>query len=715
MHYPFARGTDYYTFDQLEDFIFECVKYKVKRYKNKGIQYINIAASFDIETSSLYIDKESLQIETEETDNSIKFATMYIWHFCYNGYVIYGRTWQEFKKLLDSISSQLETDEKNCLIVYVHNLSYEFQYMRKHFQWDKVFSTDSRKPLYARTVQGIEFRDSLILSGLSLAMTAKQLHTYHCEKLVGDLDYSLIRNCKTPLSYQELSYCINDVLVVAYYIAEQIEEYKYITNIPLTNTGRVRKYVQNMCYGGKNSKHANSYQTYMKTLTINSAQEYDYMKRSFMGGFTHANINYVREEVANVASMDITSDYPFQFFNLFPMSSGEKVTITNRKQFNEYIDKYCCVFYIKFNNLRQKFINENIISSSKCIELIKPIINNGRVMYADSASMVINEIDYKSITKFYSCDSMEVGTFYIYKKGFLPLPIIDSMLTLYEQKTKLKNVEGAENYILYMRSKGMLNSLYGMMVTSIIHDIIDYADDWLPIESPDIEESLNKYNNNKGRFTFYLWGCYITSYARQMLYNAILELNDDYIYSDTDSVKFKNYDKHKAYFDKCNEQIEQKLTLICEKVLHIDSERIRPVDIKGIRHVLGTWDYEGTYKRFKTLGAKRYIYESEDGIHTTVAGIGKQALKNYLINDCKEDPFVAFDDALNVPPDKSGKLVHTYIDNEMRVSITDYLGNTCTQYELSSVHLGKTSFDLSMTAEFMRLALGMKEPDFVKT
>ena len=76
---------------------------------------------------------------------------------------------------------------------------------------------------------------------------------------------------------------------------------------------------------------------------------------------------------------------------------------------------------------------------------------------------------------------------------------------------------------------------------------------------------------------------------------------------------------------------------------------------------------------------------------------------------------MAFDDSLNVPPDKSGKLVHTYIDNEMRVSITDYLGNTCTQYELSSVHLGKTSFDLSMTAEFMRLALGMKEPDFIKT
>ena len=709
MHYPFSKGEDYYTYDQLNDFIFECVKYKVKKYKYQGKQFINIAASFDIETSSIYLDNEYKQ--TTNCEDALKFATMYIWHLCYNGYVIYGRTWEEFIDVITKISSQLETDEDNILIIYVHNLAYEFQFIRKHFQWCKVFSTDSRKPLYARTVQGIEFRDSLILSGLSLEMTAKQLTKYKAEKLKGDLNYDLIRNSLTPINEKELGYCINDVLVVAYYIEEQIEEYNGITHVPLTNTARVRKYVQQQCFGKGKSYQALKYQGYMSCLQIQSEQEYRYMKHSFMGGFTHANIHYVKETVENAASMDITSDYPYQFFNLFPMSAGKQVTIENSQQFNEYINKYCCLFYIKFIKLKPKFVNENIISESKCIELINPIVNNGRVMYADSASMIINEIDYKSITMFYSCNDVQIGTFYIYEKGFLPLPIINSMLTLYEQKTKLKNVEGNENYILYMRSKGMLNSLYGMMVTSIVHDIIDYDADWLPITEPDIEEALSKYNNNKGRFTFYLWGCYITSYARQTLYNAILELGEDYIYSDTDSVKFRNYEKHKKYFDDCNKQIEKRLSIICN-ILHIDKQRIAPVDINGIPHLLGSWDFEGIYKRFKTLGAKRYIYEDDSGIHTTVAGIGKEALKNYLLNNCNGDPFDNFDDGLDVPPEHSKKLVHAYIDNELKINVTDYLGNTNLQHELSCVHLGKTSFDLSMTSEFLRLVLGMKSESF---
>ena len=717
MHYPFAKETDYYTFSQLDDFIFEHVNYKEKRYNNKGISYYNVAVSFDIESSSLYINHEGKQIEATENDNAIKFATMYIWHLCYNGYVIYGRTWQEFIDTCEAISRQLELDEKKCIIVYVHNLAFDFQFFRKWFKYTTVFCTDKRKPLYARTTLGIEFRDSYILSGLSLLMVGKQLQRYPCQKLAGDLDYTLIRHSKTPLSDLELSYCINDVLVLAYYIAEQIEEYKYISKIPLTNTGRVRNYVRNICYGktegGKQNKYVKEeYKQLMKYLSIDSNEEYNYIKRSFMGGFTHANLLYVNETLTNVTSMDLTSDYPSQFFNLFPMSPGEKITIMSLDHLNEMLDKYCCVFYVKFEKLEPKFANENIISASKCIELVNPIVNNGRVMYADVASMVINEIDYKAIKKFYTCKAQHIGDFYIYKKNFLPKPIILAMLKLYKDKTQLKDVKGDDNYLLYMRSKGMLNSLYGMMVTSIVHDEIGYADDWVPITKPDLTEALDKYNNDNSRFTFYLWGCYITSYARQTLYQAILELNDDYIYSDTDSVKFLNYDKHKEYFDNFNEQIEKKLVYICN-LLKIDSESIRPCDIKGIKHVLGTWDNDGCYKRFKTLGAKRYIYEDEDGIHTTVAGIGKTALRDYLLNDCKKDPFEAFDDSITVPANKSGKLTHTYIDTPMQVTVIDYLGNANVQYELSSVHLENTSFDLSGAGELMRFALGMRNGTFI--
>lgn len=91
-----------------------------------------------------------------------------------------------------------------------------------------------RKPIYGITKTGLEFRCSYLLSGYSLAKLGEQLHKYKCEKLVGDLDYSLLRHSKTPLTQKEIGYCLNDIKVVMCYIQELIERYKGITKLPIT-------------------------------------------------------------------------------------------------------------------------------------------------------------------------------------------------------------------------------------------------------------------------------------------------------------------------------------------------------------------------------------------------------------------------------------------------------------------------------------------------
>lgn len=58
------------------------------------------------------------------------------------------------------------------------------------------------------------------------------------KKLVGDLDYSIIRNCHTPLTEKELAYCENDCLVLYHYIKFEKETNK---DLPLTYTGHVRQ------------------------------------------------------------------------------------------------------------------------------------------------------------------------------------------------------------------------------------------------------------------------------------------------------------------------------------------------------------------------------------------------------------------------------------------------------------------------------------------
>ena len=205
---------------------------------NKKRTFLNIAAGVDIETSSFYYNGE-------------KTAIMYEWTFGVGCIVddefrrlkTYGRTWEQLTDLLDWVEQILALKQKNRrLIVYIHNLPYEWQFMRKRFSWSKVFFLDDRKPVYAIDQRNIEFRCSLKLSGKSLANTAKDLTKYKAKKMEGDLDYSLIRHSETPLTPVELGYCENDIEVILCYIQEKIEQEGDITRIPLTKTGYVRRY-----------------------------------------------------------------------------------------------------------------------------------------------------------------------------------------------------------------------------------------------------------------------------------------------------------------------------------------------------------------------------------------------------------------------------------------------------------------------------------------
>src|SRR5699024_577216 len=48
-------------------------------------------------------------------------------------------------------------------------------------------------------------------------------------------------------------------------------------------------------------------------------------------------------------------------------------------------------------------------------------------------------------------------------------------------------------------------------------------------------------------------------------------------------------------------------------------------DKKGKTHYLGVYEYDGYYTEFKTMGAKKYAYRTEDGsLHTTIAGVVKK-------------------------------------------------------------------------------------------
>lgn len=414
----------------------------------QSLYYKNIACSFDIEDSSFY-------------DNGLKVSVMYVWQCDFSGVVIMGRTWKEFLELCDLI--QEYTDYTHRIIIFVHFLDHEFQFIRKRFTWDKIFSRKDRSPIYAIT-RGIEFRDSYILTGKSLARVADDIRTFKgMKKKCGDLDYRKIRGTKTHLTRKEIGYCMADVQVLSVRIHELIEdEGGNIARMPLTNTGYVRRFTRKMCMP-TDKAHKDQRLAYYRGIhsLVLSSEEYKLLKQCFQGGFTHANALYVGDDIkGHIDSFDFTSSYPAVCLsNPFPASVGMKVTIKSQEELDKYLKYYLTVMVVRFKGLRQKpDVYENIISVSKSLIKGKYVLNNGRVVSADDLTTVITNVDLESIKKFYDYDCFYVGTCYVYEKGFLPKPIIQTILDLYKAKTVLKGVIGAE--VEYMLKKGMLNSVY---------------------------------------------------------------------------------------------------------------------------------------------------------------------------------------------------------------------------------------------------------------
>jgi hypothetical protein len=694
---------------------------------NKGCKFYSVPCAFDIEVSSFYRDEEGQTYTYEQyTKLGVKMekcAIMYVWQFGINGYVIVGRTWDEFTDMCNTISQTLELSPNKKLIVYIHNLSYEFQFIRTLFEWEKVFSIDLRKPLYATTTIGIEFRCSYLLSGYNLAKLGDQLQKYKCAKMVGDLDYTQIRHTQTELTDKELLYCVNDVRVVMNYIQEKLEQNKLITRLPLTKTGYVRKHCRKaMLSKNVNGKTVRNWQciNLIHSLNINGLHEFNMLQRAFSGGFTHGNANHIDETREDVASYDFTSSYPYVMVSeKFPMTTGVRVRPRNLKEFEYYISKYLCIFDIEFTDIYAKELQDNPLSVSKCYVKVNHVENNGRLVCAAKVATTITNIDYNIIRNFYTWGKVRVGNMYCYKADYLPTEFVCAILDLYESKTKLKGVQGKE--VEYLNSKEMLNSCYGMCVTNPLRDEFVYNGQWDENTLTDSEkaEMLQKYNESKNRFLFYPWGVFVTAYARRNLFTAIYEAKQDYIYSDTDSIKLMNAATHKNYFDTYNNVVYNKLKAAC-KHHGIDFAKCEPETIKGVSKTLGIWEYEGTYKRFKTLGAKRYMVQEENALNVggksydyslTISGVNKKTAIPYLVKKYGDDIFNAFTNYLEFPCEATGKNIHTYIDYQITGEVTDYKGKKCTFAENTGVHLEPTSYSLSLSVMYLNYLKGIKLKD----
>lgn len=586
--------TEDFNFDQLADLQ---IIPKVPRKKGSK-PYLDIVTAFDIETTRL---------------PEIEQSVMYIWQFQYGlDQTVTGRTWEDFFQFLDHIVERIRGVA--WLVVYVHNLSYEFQFLKGlyDFQADEVFATDSRKVLKCTMFDCIEFRCSYYLTNMPLA---KFLLKYNVEnkKLSGlEFDYTKRRFPWSPLTAREMEYCINDVkgLVQALY-KQMASDKDNLQTIPLTATGYVRRDVKQAMRGFNH--------TQLQDM-LPDADVYRLLREAFRGGDTIANRWNADDIIENVQSVDITSSYPSSMLMCkYPMERFYREDPDDFKRLYRMKSK-ALLLRIAFIGLRLKDQAEGhtYLSRDKCRCIEEGTFSNGRIIRASYLETTITDIDYEIIARRYKWDRQVIIDLYSSRYKMLPAMLRSVVIQYYKVKTELKGVEeGTDDYLFYMKNKEKLNSTYGMTVEDPAKDTIEFIDgDFVPKDEP-LEKLIARHN--RSAFLSYAWGVWVTAWSRKRLADGIDVVTHNgrepmnFIYSDTDSIKYTGDVDFTAY----NRQMEEQAT----------RWKAYAADRDGVVHFMGVYESEHYElpNRFKTLGAKKYVLEDKDKrLHITIAGVNKK-------------------------------------------------------------------------------------------
>lgn len=693
----FDGGEDVIDTYNIHDFPYENLNTKALtcKHKKKPKYLVYTFATFDIETTTI------------DNGTDTPYGFMYHWQMDVGGYVVTGRRWEEWIKFMLKLVEIFKTDETRNFVVYIHNEAFEFQFIRdflnEYMGGFTVFAAQRRKPIYVTTGNGIQFRCSYKLTNMSLEKAVEnELGVVHC-KAAGDLDYRIIRTADTPLNDTEFGYCVSDV-VSLYELIERrfVNERDNLESIPLTSTGYVRRDCRNAC-----RKDENYREEFLKQEMTESV--YTLLMEAGRGGNTHAN-RYMSGRVWHeVDSFDVASSYPAQMFlRKFPVSKftpyGEIESMT---ELDGLLSEYACLFRVIFTGLE---VRDNIgmpyIAISKATAHSKHVtLDNGRVLSVINRedrendrgylSLTLTDVDFQIIKEQYTWDEMSISDFHIATYGYLPEALLSQVMAYFRAKTELKDKikaaeergdeeEAANLAYLYAKSKNRLNGIFGMCYTNPVHNVISINEDgeWIE-DAPEIADALKKYWKSRNSFLVYAWGVWITAWARRHLEDLFNALGQDkVIYGDTDSGKAVDVDI-------------SKIDALNAKVMELADKRGAYCDYNGTRYYMGVYEHENKIPiaKFKTLGAKKYVYEDEKGLHVTISGVSKKLGAKELGSIDNFVPGFIFKDA--------GGLTLYYNDAEKGIHQITVDG--CTMTTASNIGMIDSTYEIGITSEYAEL------------
>lgn len=631
-------------------------------YLKKGNHiYIDDIICFDVETTSGFFDDKNVvpfdYNNPKKMAKMEKVACLYKWQCSINANVYHGRTLNEYydflMQLKQYIAKEIGTEDFN-IIIFVHNLAFEFVWLTNILDFKEVFARQTHKPIYARW-DVFEFRCTYMLTRLSLKSWGESIQ-YPIAK--GTLDYNKIRTPLTKLSKKTMDYCEKDVLVMYYGLLVYKKKYEHVCDIPLTQTGTVRREIISRM------RKERKYLKKITNLIPSTIEEFKLLIKVFLGGWTHANYMYCNQVIENVYSADIGSSYPSVLVNeKYPMSKFCKANYSDRYKHN---DRYS--YIIVFECKEVSSITYNTFLSYSKVYAEGCTLDNGRIMECDYMRCSLTNIDFEIFEKVYDYKDLNVLEFYIAKNDYLSDTFRLFVLEQYAGKTTLKGVKGQEE--LYMKKKECNNCLFGMACTRTITDDITFnKGEWgkkILDEKSFLEKAEKQQKRISRNIIAFQHGVWCTAYARRNLWDIITKVDERTVYGDTDSDKFIGEDF--TFIEEFNRKVLEKNKKAAQS-LGVPLSMFAPKDNKGKPRMIGFLELENggkPYKRFKTMGAKKYAYEDEEGVHITISGVSKKAgaiFKN--IEEFKEG-FIFKEKELK--KHNAEKLTLTYINNQKPIT-----------------------------------------------
>ena len=617
---------------------------KIKKSKKHDIEYSDYYITLDTETS-----------HNHDIKNPIGWV--YQWAVAINhDTIVYGRTPSQLRDFFDKliICNNLNNDKR--VVVYVHNLSYDYQYIKRLFDKSDMLAIDSHKLITFNTLDGIEFRCSYKLSNRSLDKWATDLNITH-KKLSGSIDYDIIRYQDSKLNFKDWKYMFYDVIALDECVQKQMSLYHDdVLTIPLTSTGYVRREARELFNSDTKNK------TDFKNRYMES-ELYQALDSAFAGGLTHGNFKYVNKIVTGtIRHRDFVSHYPSQqrFYANYPVGGFKKMNSKlNARDIIRLSKKYCLLMLIRTTSIILKQgVTLPCISYSKCKQGFNSppssydfVLDNGRVFKLTGKTkdvyfdMWVTELDFKWLLKQYDLPfGFEIVTVFKADKGECPRflqSLVDTYFTkkadlskqITDVKMELKKTPKddilqkklIDLYIDYILCKNMLNGIYGMTATRPVRPefLEDIYGEWHKVvkEGDDLSKALKSFYRNKKSFMDFALGVYCTSLARSELLHFVELIGyDNYIYCDTDSCFYLSSPEVERKIEEENMKLRREADTIGAYI----------VTASGKKVYYNSFEDEGEeISTFKFLHAKCYGYICNQKLNLTVAGVKDKGYKGY--------------------------------------------------------------------------------------